>query len=178
MQFVFASPHSDNFMTLRCKMTHAFNRCMYHCMQCGRAQRTEHASANKHEWHRVWFLLHISTCWFSSVHHCISRFAREWNDNAACVLCNVMSLTDPLWNGMVAWWHFRLLDWMSQIKRFLFLFAHFFPFMIRASPSKSSGLSFSFSITLKTLPSPCRCTTLLAVPLDKVNALGFTNTSI
>lgn len=98
-----------------------------------------------------------------------------------CILRDVMSLTDPLWNGMkcnVSWWQLCLLDWMSQIKRFLFLFAHFFLFMIRASPSKSSGLSFSFSITLKTLPSPCRCTTLLAVPLDKVNALGFTNTSI
>lgn len=44
--------------------------------------------------------------------------------------------------------------------------------MIRASPLKSSGLSSSSSITSKTLPLPCRCTTLPVVPLDKVKYFG------
>lgn len=47
-------------------------------------------------------------------------------------------------------------------------FVNCFYLCFRESPLMSSDPSSSFSTTLKTLPLPCRCITLLHAPLDKV----------
>lgn len=52
---------------------------------------------------------------------------------------------------------------------FLCMCSVFLSFFFRESPLMSLDPSSSFSTTWRTLPSPCRCTTLLPAPSDKVS---------